>query len=636
MSARSLLILAGLSATSALAAPTIDPQFGDHAVIQRSKPIQLSGAAAPSERLVVAFGGTQKSAKADASGRWQVDFPARAAGENLSIKVTGTSGFASAEDIAIGDVWLCSGQSNMEYPLRRALNSDSEVANAGDAGLRVLKVPQQLAQSPQRAFAKAPSWQRTSPESVKDFSAACYFMARELRASEKVPLGAIDDTWGGTPIRQWMNEAAARAGGEAALVDVVELYRSNPTLASQRFGQQWEDWWRSHTGDASGKEPWNASDRLSWKAVPSISHWDDWGDFWKKFDGGVWFRRHVTVTAAQALQDATLSLGVVDDLDETFVNGVAVGGTNDWSAERNYSLPKGLLHSGDNEILVYVQDNWGPGGLTGPADKMKLNFASGGTVPFADGWQYSIIDHAVGNAPTAPWQGVSGVSQIYNAMVAPLGPLGMKGVAWYQGEADVGNAGYDRRLAAWTVNWRTQFRDPKLPFLIVGLAGFGKPTPGPVESGWAALINEQRLAVQRDPRAALISAIDLGEPNDIHPANKQDVGKRLALAARTLAYSGGTVGPLPVSAARAGNGVVVKFTKPLQVLNSGRPATFELCGAAANTCRYADARVTGDTVEILGDGQPVSRVRYAWADYPVVNLYDQDLLPAPVFELPIQ
>jgi sialate O-acetylesterase len=221
-------------------------------------------------------------------------------------------------------------------------------------------------------------------------------------------------------------------------------------------------------------------------------------------------------------------------------------------------------------------------------------------------------------------------------MVAPLGPIGLKGVAWYQGEADVGNVGYDRRLGAWMGNWRTQFRDPKLPFLIVGLAGFGKPVSGPVESGWAALINEQRIAVQRDPRTALVSAMDLGEPNDIHPANKQDVGKRLALAALTLAYSGGTVGALPISAARAGNGVVVKFTKPLQVLNSGRPAAFELCGATASTCRYADARVNGDSVEIAGDGQPVTRVRYAWADYPIVNLYDQDLLPAPVFELPVQ
>lgn len=635
MSARSLLILCALLSSSALAAPTIDPQFGDHAVIQRGRPVLLSGTAAPSGQVTLEFGGERKTAKADAKGRWQAEFPARAAGEGLTIRVSGADGSATASDIAIGDVWLCSGQSNMEYPVRRALNGDGEAQNANDPQLRLFKVPQQLAENPQRSFGKAPSWQPTTPDSVKDFSAACYFMTRELRASAKVPIGAIDDTWGGTPIRQWMNEAAVRAGGETALADMVESYRTNPALANKRFAEQWQDWWRSHTGDAPGKEPWNASDRLSWKEVPSIGHWDDWGDSWKNFNGGVWFRRRVMLTPAQAAGDAVLSLGVIDDLDETFVNGVAVGGTNNWSAERNYSLPKGLLRAGENEILVYVQDNWGPGGFTGPADKIKLSFGSA-DVPLADGWQYSIIDKSVGNAPTAPWQGTAGVSQIYNAMVAPLGPLGLRGVAWYQGEADVGNAGYDRRLAAWMGNWRAQFRDPKLPFLIVGLAGFGKPAPGPVENGWAALINEQRIAVQRDPRTALISAIDLGEPDDIHPANKQDVGKRLALAARALEYrDGGTVGPLPVSATRSGNAVVVKFTKPLQVISDSRAVGIELCGAAAGSCRYADARANGDKIEIAGDGQPVARVRHAWAEYPIVNLYDQDLLPAPVFELPV-
>jgi sialate O-acetylesterase len=233
--------------------------------------------------------------------------------------------------------------------------------------------------------------------------------------------------------------------------------------------------------------------------------------------------------------------------------------------------------------------------------------------------------------------GSSGVSTIYDAMVSPLGPLQLKGVAWYQGEADVGQPGYDVRLAAWMRNWRTQFRDPQLPFLIVGLAGWGKPVSHPVDSGWAALIDEQRLAVERDPRAALASAIDLGEPNDIHPANKQEVGRRLALAAHKIAYrDGGTVGPLPVSARRQSNSIVITFTKPLQILSGANANAFELCGPSAGSCRYADARVSGNSVAIPTDGQPVTRVRYAWADYPIVNLYDPDLLPAPVFELPVQ
>jgi sialate O-acetylesterase len=300
-------------------------------------------------------------------------------------------------------------------------------------------------------------------------------------------------------------------------------------------------------------------------------------------------------------------------------------------------VPKGLLRAGSNEILVFARNNWGPGGAAGPADKFFLKFADGHTRSLATGWEYSRVAEAVTDPPVAPWDGPSGVSTIYNAMIAPLGPLGLKGVAWYQGEADVGQPGYDKRLAAWMGNWRAQFRDPGLPFLIVGLAGWGKRASYPVESGWAALINEQRLGVEHDHHAALASAIDLGDPDDIHPANKQEVGRRLALAAHRVAYrDGGTVGPLPLSAVRQGSNVIVTFTKPLQVLSGANANAFELCGPSAGSCRYADARVQRSSVTIAGDGQPVTRVRYAWAEYPIVNLYDQDLLPAPVFEIPVQ
>ena len=348
--------------------------------------------------------------------------------------------------------------------------------------------------------------------------------------------------------------------------------------------------------------------------------------------------QRVTLTPAEAAQGAALSLGVIDDMDQTFVNGVAVGGSSDPTSPRNYTLAPGVLHAGPNTIVTYVRDLWGPGGLMGPASAMQIAFADGHAQPLGSDWQYVRIDDAIGSPPVPPWSNNSGVATIYNAMVAPFGPLPLKGVAWYQGEADVGQPRYDQRLAAMMSNWRTQFGDPKLPFLIVGLAGWGKRTSVPTESGWAALIDEQRLAVERDPHAALASAIDLGEPNDIHPANKQEVGRRLALAGRNLAYpgTGGTVGPVPIRAVRQGGSIVVSFTKPLQTLSGATANAFELCGAAAESCRYAEARAKDSDVVITGDGQPVSRVRYAWSDYPVVNLYDGDLLPVPVFELAVQ
>jgi sialate O-acetylesterase len=637
MSARLALILLASVASAASAAPTLDPQFGNHAVVQRDRPVILSGDAAPGERVTVSFNGEQRSAAAGRNGRWRAEFTARPVGGPHSITVTARSGSANADDVMVGDVWLCSGQSNMEFPLRRANNGDAEAQAADDPQLRLMKVPQQVAPSPSSRFAKSPSWKLATPDSAKDFSAACYFLVRDLRRTEKAPVGAIDDTWGGTPIRAWMNESSVRASGSGAAADVVDLYRKDPTAAVRRFGEEWGACWRSKTGDQAGQEPWVASDRLSWKVVPSLQYWDAWGPEWKGWIGSIWLRQRVALTAAEAAQPATLGLSVIDDIDHAFVNGVSVGGRNDPVSPREYPVTRGLLKPGVNEILVLARNNWGPGGAAGPADKFFLKFADGHTKSLATGWEYSRIVDTVTEPPVAPWDGPTGVSTIYNAMISPLGPIGLKGVAWYQGEADVGQSGYDRRLAAWAANWRSQFRDSQLPFLIVGLAGWQNAASHPIESGWAALINEQRLATQRDPRMALASAIDLGELNDLHPPNKQDVGRRLALAAHAIVYrDGGGIGPLPTSAAREGNAVVVTFTKPLQVLSGANANAFELCGPSAGSCRYADAQVRGNSVAIAADGQPVTRVRHAWADFPVINLYDLDLLPAPVFEIEVQ
>lgn len=638
MSARSLLILAALFSSSSFATPAIDPQFGSHVVIQRDKPIVLSGTAAPNERVSVSFAGATEHATTDKTGSWRASFKPHDSGGPYTITAKASSGAATSEDVMVGDVWLCSGQSNMEYPLRRALNSDGEVQTADDTGLRLFKIPQQTADDPQAHFPKPPQWRVTTPDSAKDFSAACYFMTRNLRLAEHVPIGAIDDTWGATPVRQWMDEASVRASGQGALADLVRMARANPSKALRDFDSTWVQWWDSQTGTAPGQEPWHASDRLTWKPVPQINYWDSWGPEWKNYVGAAWFRRRFDLTPAQAATGATLSLGVFDDLDQTWVNGVPVGGMSDWAAQRLYPVPPGLLHAGTNEIVIYVLNTYGPGGFAGPVDKVCLELAGAPAMPLGDQWQYSRIDTRIANGPIPPWTGVASVSKIYNAMVAPLGPLRLKGVAWYQGEADVGVPGYDRRLAAWMADWRDQFGDPNLPFLIVGLAGWGKLAPKPVESDWAALINEQRLAVASDPHAALASAIDIGVPTDIHPSNKQEVGRRLSLAAKRIAYDDATaaIGPMPVSAARSGNGVTITFTKPLQTMNSTSPIGIELCGGGAGTCRFASAQVRGNVVEVQGDGQPVLKVRYAWADYPVVNLYDLDQLPVPVFELPVQ
>ena len=231
--------------------------------------------------------------------------------------------------------------------------------------------------------------------------------------------------------------------GGADLVDITDLYRRNPTLAVRRFGETWAEWWRSRTGDKPSQEPWHASDRLQWKPVPSLTFWDAWAPEWKNFDGSIWARKRVTLTAKQAAQAATLSMSAIDDLDETFVNGIPVGGENAYNDPRNYAVPKGMLHAGQNEIMVYIRDFGGPGGFAGPPDAFKLAFAGGTVEPLSTGWEYSMIANpAVSQPPVPPLTGLAGVSTIYNAMIAPLGRLPITGVAWYQGEADIGTAGY--------------------------------------------------------------------------------------------------------------------------------------------------------------------------------------------------
>jgi len=639
-----LLALAILAfGSQAVAAPTLDPLFTDHAVIQRDRPIHVRGRADPGERVTVTLGSASANTAAGPSGDWTVTLPAMRAGGPLTLTATGKAGSTTASDILIGDVWLCSGQSNMEYPLRRAMNGDEAIVGAGDDQLRLLAVPQRSAFAPVDSLDPGVRWEVAAPDTAREFSAVCYGMVRDLRAAEKVPIGAIDSSWGGTRVRPWIDEASMRALGDTD-APLLALYRSNPAAAAKRFGESWGAWWRQATGEAAGQEPWRSSGRLEWTAFPSLGYWEQWADpAFASFNGNVWARKRFTLTAGEAGKRATLSLGVIDETDVTWINGVPVGADFGWSQQRNYQVAPGLLKAGENELVVFIGDSWGAGGFAGPAEKLRLAFADGSSKPLGDAWEYSVEKRALPDSPHAPWESHTGLSTTYNAMIAPLGPLGLKGAIWYQGESDVGVSGYERRLAALMASWRRQFREPRLPFLIVSLSTFGKPASAPVASGWAEVIDQQRRAAAADPNAALVVAADLGDAGDLHPPNKLDVGRRAALAARRVAYGDAVAsGPMPVSAAhdRARNVINIGFSGASGVLQSlgGAPIGFELCGEGQETCRYARARLSASVpvVEIELDGKPATRVRYAWADVPVMNIYDGALLPIPPCELRIR
>lgn len=636
MSWRTLLLAAAACASPAHAQVALAPTFTDHAVIQRGQPILVSGTAPPREKLLITLAGKNATATADGEGHWQASFAALPAGGPYELAVRRADGrvAAAAEDVMIGDVWLCSGQSNMELPVRRALDFDNQVASFPDSGLRLLTVEKATATAPQRRFAVAPSWAPASADSVPDFSAACYYMARDLRAARGVAIGAIDATWGGTQIRAWLTPAATRTIYGQGEADLLALYTRDPLAANQAFFPRWADWWRKLSGDAPGNEPWIKPDRLTWTPFPSISYWDEWkGTDFKTFNGYVWARRSVTLTPAQAAQGATLSLGVIDDSDQTFVNGKGVANTFSWSDARHYAVPPGHWRAGKNEIVVLVGDSWGNGGFQGPANALKLSFADGSEIPIGDGWSYAIATDKSGGAPRPPWDQIAGLGLIHNAMVAPLGPIRLDGIAWYQGEADVGTPGYDARLAALIAGWRAQFGRSDLPVSIVGLANFGDPAPRPSESGWAALRDEQRRAADSIAFATLVPALDLGERLDIHPANKIELGHRLARSAAGGAF------PRVVDATRKDDKIVVRFdgvTGGLGTWSSHRAIGFELCGDAAGSCRFADATVKDMVVTIADDGKAATRVRYSWADTPVVNMFDTDNLPVTSFEIAIR
>lgn len=637
-----LLLSAGLAVSSAAsAAPTLDPLFSDHAVIQRDRPIHVRGRAVPGEPVSVRLGDRRASATADASGHWTANLPAMAAGGPYTLTVRGHGGASvSAGDVMIGDVWLCSGQSNMEWPLRRAMNGEDEAANASDDLLRFLTVPQKALAEPQHMLDGQVRWQALTPETAPHVSAVCYFMAKELRRTQKVAIGAINASWGGTRARTWMDEASARAAGESADAELLALYRRDPAAAARAFAGQWGSWWRRETGDSAGAEPWLDSGTLQWRPVPAMTYWDQWDEpALAAYDGLVWARRRFMLTPAEAAQGGTLSLGVIDDFDQSWVNGVGVGASFGWSLERDYAIAPGVLRAGANEIIVNVGDSWGPGGFAGPAEKVRLTLADGTVKPLGEGWEYSVVRHKVGSPPHAPWESHNGVSMLYNAMIAPLGPLGLKGIAWYQGESDVGVPNYAERTRALIDGWRRQFGQPRLPFLQVALAGFGKPSSVPAPSGWAEVIDDQRSLASSDASVGLAVATDLGVASDIHPPNKSDVGARLALAARKIAYGEPVnAGPMPVAAETAAGAVrvtVAGVAPPLQSL-SGHPIGFELCGPTQESCRYAEARLDGAAIVLRPDGRPATRVRYGWADYPILNVYDQALLPVPPFELAVE
>ncbi len=564
------------------------------------------------------------------------------AGGPFALTATRTGAAQTASDVLVGDVFLCSGQSNMELPVSRSTNGAAAARGSANDRLRLMTIAHASSAAPLAQFQTPVSWRPATSESVQDFSAACYYFARDLQPRINVPIGLIHASWGGANIESFISaDSIGTVPGFGDRVELLNLYARDPAAANARLGQDWERWWRAH---AAGT-PWDPQDAAAnWPPAPEpMRNWKTWGvPELANHNGMVWFRRTVRLTPEQAAQTSRLSLGAIDEVDETWVNGRPIANTFGWAVERTYDLPAGALHAGDNVIVVNVLSTWDSGGMFGPAEHVGLTFADGARVSLAGEWRYQFVSPSVGAPPRGPWHSIGGLSGLYNAMIAPIGPYGVRGVLWYQGEANTEAPDqYQTLLTTLMADWRKRF-DPRTPFLIVQLPNFGAAPSAPMVSGWASVREAQRRAVLADANAGLAVSIDIGQNDELHPPNKLEIGRRLARAARHVIYGEPITpsGPRAVEAHRAGGAVVVTFADVEQALiaiSGAGPNGFEVCGADQTSCRFVTARIEGGAVRLdLPADLAAQRVRYCWGDGPICTLYDRSALPAGPFELTIQ
>jgi sialate O-acetylesterase len=543
----------------------------------------------------------------------------------------------------VGDVFLCSGQSNMEFELRNSASGARAVDGSADPGLRLLTVDHATSPVAHASATIQSRWRVAGPAEVGGFAAVCYYFGRELREKKAVPIGLVQSTWSGSYIESWIGaDAFRRLGGHDKALELNALYDHAPADAEAEVGRQWEAWWRA--AFPNGSEPWRGDASLQWKDAPlPWRNWTKWDvpDL-KSNVALVWFKRDVELTAQQAAQASHLKLAELHEQVEVWVNGKPTSATFMWGGLSDLALPASTFHAGVNTIVAGVFSGYDPGGMLGPADHMALDFADGSSQALGSGWLYAHPPSPPGRPPMAPWFFYGGTTGLYNAMIAPLGGLRLKGVLWYQGESNTGDAThYPGLLSALKESWRSEF-GAKTPFLIIQLPNFGAPAATPQDSDWASLREAQRRSVEADPSSALVVTIDLGLSNDLHPPNKQPVGMRAARAIGPLAYGDASnpSGPHPLKAVREGDDVTVDFADAgggLVAYSAGAPSAFELCGASPGSCRFAAARLAGTKIRIDAGASPdATRVRYCWGDSPICNLYDRNGLPVGPFEAPVQ
>lgn len=640
-----LICLSLLSISNAFADVTLPRLLSDGAILQRDKPLTIWGWAAEGEKVTVSFAGKEKSTQAF-EGKWQVTFPARKAGGPYELVVTGEKNQLKRSNILLGDLWVASGQSNMELPLRRVrYQYPGLIETTQQPNIREFNVPVAYSfKGPLSDYTQG-DWKTATPENLENFSAVGFFFAQKLLAENKVPVGIITIPVGGSPAEAWVSESVLQKYPQylQKLQPFKDDAHVQATIAKDKANS---DKWYGDLGaaDIGLKNNWSQEklDTSAWKTLQVPGFLKEQGiDF---TNGAFWVRKTVELTQAQVAKKAVLWLGCIVDGDQVFVNGQAVGQTGYQYPPRIYAIPAGLLKAGKNAIAIRVTSYSANAGfvkdkryaLMFGESKFGAAYSGDEEVSLRGEWQYQIAATAGAMQPGTTLHYLP--SSLFNAKLAPALPLKIKGVIWYQGESNVSRAAeYQQLMTDLIGDWRKQFQQPDLPFVYAQLANFLPAVSEPGESGWAELREAQRktLAVKN---TAMAVAIDAGEWNDIHPLDKQKVGERLALGALKVAYGKKSLlasGPSLKKAKVKGNKVELVFAdvgKGLQTTD-GELKHIALAGADKKFV-WAKAEVKDNKLVVSADSITEPKwVRYAWADNPEgANLYNSAGLPASPFE----
>lgn len=613
---------------------TMPRVFSNHMVLQRNIEIPVWGNAVAGKELTVLFGGTQTKTYADENGKWLLHIPKFKAGGPYKLVVFVTENPEQKiefEDVLVGDVWLASGQSNMELQVQEAKNAKAEIKQANYPNIRFFFVAHNKSVKPE-ADILAGSWKVCDSSTVKTTSAVAYYFARKIHRDINVPIGILQATWGGSPVEAWTSKemmlTSSITRNQVIAIDSVKpVHFVKDSLDLIHF---WDIVYH----------PKNNTDNIITQPAYDDSKWDEVSmpsvlktSGIPYYEGMIWLRKTIELPVGFDSKTVTLNMGHPEMNYSVYLNGKEICKTV-WNANKthNYTIPKGLLHTGKNIIAVRMAYLWGGGGFNPPAQEMY--FSDGKSqISIAGSWKYK-----KDMEPSLPkihnYQYYP--TLLYNAMIHPLIPYGLKGFLWYQGEANDSLAYYYRTLFPMMItDWRVRFQQGYLPFLYVQLPNYKKRQAGPMESEWAELREAQAMALNH-PNTGMVCAIDLGVTDNIHPTNKQDVGLRLALQAEKMLYGKqGTVsGPLFRSYKIDGNSIRISFSETgagLKTNDSLAPREFTIAGDDKKFYN-AKAQIQGDEIIISSEKviNPIA-VRYAWCDNPDCNLINAEGFPAVPF-----